>query len=296
MQVNVQFLQQLQPEWSRFVTVVKQRQEIDTVSYHKLFDVLKQHKGKEIAKPVTPQSESVSRLSDLEQARRIKDMKKDLATPANTIRSYTNLPTTTFMNNYTKGISTRTQSVRHLGIKDEDKIWTLPGNTGSQSGLKTMHTTRKKMMMCKQAEQGIVITLPHMAKRFRRFSPEDSSSTVSATGSGSEEATSSRDSSLIALQTKQTELEKYTALNDRTSDYKILQTKLNETLGLLALKDIEIKEGLKTKTYEISVVNQKHDELVKKSLLNRSQFEGQLKEKSKVILDLKVKEGIYLTR
>ncbi|GJY79516.1 hypothetical protein Tco_0485317 [Tanacetum coccineum] len=40
--LNVQFLQQLQPEWSRFVTVVKQRQEIDTVSYHKLFDVLKQ--------------------------------------------------------------------------------------------------------------------------------------------------------------------------------------------------------------------------------------------------------------
>ncbi|GKA45275.1 retrovirus-related pol polyprotein from transposon TNT 1-94 [Tanacetum coccineum] len=140
MQVNVQFLQQLQPEWSRFVTVVKQRQEIDTVSYHKLFDVLKQfqnevndirserlarsanplallaaaqpysdnyyqapnpqrsnapsykqssstrtsastrHKGKEIAKPVTPQSESVSEEdSDPEQARRDKDMQKNLA-------------------------------------------------------------------------------------------------------------------------------------------------------------------------------------------------------------------------
>ncbi|GJR65834.1 hypothetical protein Tco_0011899 [Tanacetum coccineum] len=105
------------------------------------------------------------------------------------------------------------------------------------------------------------------------------------------EATSSQDSCLIALQTKQTELEKYTALNDRTSDYKILQTKLNETLGLLALKDIDIQEGLKTKAYEISVVNQKHDELVRKSLLTRSQFEGQLKEKSKVISDLKVKEG-----
>ncbi|GJV37292.1 integrase, catalytic region, zinc finger, CCHC-type containing protein [Tanacetum coccineum] len=105
------------------------------------------------------------------------------------------------------------------------------------------------------------------------------------------EATSSRDSSLIALQTKQTELEKYTAINDLTSDYEILQTKLNETLGLLARKDIDIQEGLKTKTYEISVVNQKHDELVKKSLLTRSQFEGQLKEKTKVISDLKVKEG-----
>ncbi|GJS71351.1 hypothetical protein Tco_0704192 [Tanacetum coccineum] len=96
------------------------------------------------------------------------------------------------------------------------------------------------------------------------------------------EATSSQDSSLIALQTKQTELEKYTALNDLTSEYKILQTKLNDTLGLLAIKDIDIQKGLKTKTYEISVVNQKHDELVKKSLLNRSQFEGQLKEKSKI--------------
>ncbi|GJU03168.1 hypothetical protein Tco_1113506 [Tanacetum coccineum] len=43
MQVNVQFLQQLQPEWSRFVTIVKQKHDLDTVSYHKLFDVLKQY-------------------------------------------------------------------------------------------------------------------------------------------------------------------------------------------------------------------------------------------------------------
>ncbi|GKB99903.1 hypothetical protein Tco_0986040, partial [Tanacetum coccineum] len=52
------------------------------------------------------------------------------------------------------------------------------------------------------------------------------------TGRALGEATSCRDSCLIALQTKQTELEKYTALNDRTIDYEILQTKLNETLGL----------------------------------------------------------------
>ncbi|GKA12650.1 hypothetical protein Tco_0692196 [Tanacetum coccineum] len=83
------------------------------------------------------------------------------------------------------------------------------------------------------------------------------------------EATSCRDSCLIALQNKQNEFEKYKAFNDRTIDYDILQTKLNETLGLLALKDIEIKEGLKTKAYEILVLNQKHDELVKKSLLTK---------------------------
>nr|GFB94400.1 hypothetical protein [Tanacetum cinerariifolium] len=49
-QVNVQFLLQLQPEWQRFVTLVKQSQELKTVSYHKLYDILKQlqHKVNEI--------------------------------------------------------------------------------------------------------------------------------------------------------------------------------------------------------------------------------------------------------
>ncbi|GJV35584.1 putative ribonuclease H-like domain-containing protein [Tanacetum coccineum] len=140
MQVNVQFLQQLQPEWSRFVTIVKQQHKLDEVPYHKLFDILKQyqkevnelraermaknanplalvataqtmqdpyyqtpkhhkssaptskaslptrshaatrHKGKEIAKPITPPSESASEEdSDPEQAQKDKDMQKNLA-------------------------------------------------------------------------------------------------------------------------------------------------------------------------------------------------------------------------
>nr|GEW37658.1 hypothetical protein [Tanacetum cinerariifolium] len=45
MQVHVQFLQQLQPERSRVVTIVKQPQDLDTVSFHKLFDILKQHQN-----------------------------------------------------------------------------------------------------------------------------------------------------------------------------------------------------------------------------------------------------------
>ncbi|GKA33059.1 hypothetical protein Tco_0719426 [Tanacetum coccineum] len=39
------FLLQLQPEWQRFVTLVKQSQELKTVSYHKLYDILKQHQN-----------------------------------------------------------------------------------------------------------------------------------------------------------------------------------------------------------------------------------------------------------
>ncbi|GKA59359.1 hypothetical protein Tco_0758672 [Tanacetum coccineum] len=80
-----------------------------------------------------------------------------------------------------------------------------------------------------------------------------------------EESNSTRDSGLIALQSKQTELETYKTLNDRTVDYDKLERKLNETLGLLAQKEIDIKEGLKLKAYEISVVKEKHDELVKQS-------------------------------
>nr|GEU42977.1 retrovirus-related Pol polyprotein from transposon TNT 1-94 [Tanacetum cinerariifolium] len=101
LQVNVQFLQQLQPEWSRFVTIVKQQYDLDTVSYHKIFDAPKshksyptqpktsiptrshattKHKSKEIARPITPPSELASKEdSDPEQAQRNKDVQKNLA-------------------------------------------------------------------------------------------------------------------------------------------------------------------------------------------------------------------------
>ncbi|GKA55484.1 hypothetical protein Tco_0754433 [Tanacetum coccineum] len=65
---------------------------------------------------------------------------------------------------------------------------------------------------------------------------------------------------------------------------------LNETLGLLAEKEHDIKKGLKIKAYEVFVVKEKHDELVKQSLLTKSSYEGLVKEKIKVIKDLKIKE------
>nr|GFA12272.1 hypothetical protein [Tanacetum cinerariifolium] len=42
-QVNIQFLLQLQPKRQRFVLLVKQSQELKTISYHKLYDILRQH-------------------------------------------------------------------------------------------------------------------------------------------------------------------------------------------------------------------------------------------------------------
>ncbi|GJV80376.1 putative reverse transcriptase domain-containing protein [Tanacetum coccineum] len=139
-------IKRLQQEWSRFVTIVKQQHKLDDVSYHKLFDILKQYqkevnelraeriarnanplalvataqpnqdpyyqtpkshkpyvpsskisiptrshattrnKGKEIAKPITPPSESPSEEdSDPEQAQRDKDMQL-LQTPETRMR------------------------------------------------------------------------------------------------------------------------------------------------------------------------------------------------------------------
>ncbi|GJV79032.1 ribonuclease H-like domain-containing protein [Tanacetum coccineum] len=81
------------------------------------------------------------------------------------------------------------------------------------------------------------------------------------------ESNSIRDSCLVALQNKQTEFER-----------------------TISSKKIDIKESLKVKAYEISVFKEKHDELVKQSLLTKSHYEGLVKEKTKVITDLKLKE------
>ncbi|GJT35345.1 retrovirus-related pol polyprotein from transposon TNT 1-94 [Tanacetum coccineum] len=153
------------------------------------------------------------------------------------------------------------------------------------------------MMMCKQAEQGVPLQaeqgVPLQAEQADWLADTDEEideQELEAHYIGLWGRLLVVRNCLIVLQNKQNELEKYIAFNDRAIDYEILQTKLNDTLGLLSLKDIKIKEGLKTKACEILVLNQKHDELVKKSLLTKSQLEGYLKEKTKVISDLKVKE------
>ncbi|GJY95272.1 hypothetical protein Tco_0511633 [Tanacetum coccineum] len=163
MQVNVQFLQQLQPKWSRFVTIVKQQQDLDTVSYHKLFDVLKQYqkevneihaeriskecltitlpdlvhyqyKGKEIAKPITPPSESASEEdSDPEQAQRDKDMQKNLALIAK----------------YFKNIYKPTNNNLRTSLNSRNK------NVDTTPRVKDYTYHKENMLLCKQAEKGV---------------------------------------------------------------------------------------------------------------------------------------------
>ncbi|GJS71971.1 hypothetical protein Tco_0704812 [Tanacetum coccineum] len=74
-------------------------------------------------------------------------------------------------------------------------------------------------------------------------------------------------------------------LTQELTECKSILMETSRTLGesnrLLAQKEIDIKESLKVKDYEISIVKQKHDELGKQSRLTKSHYEGLVKEKTK---------------
>nr|GEV90279.1 hypothetical protein [Tanacetum cinerariifolium] len=78
------------------------------------------------------------------------------------------------------------------------------------------------------------------------------------------ESISVRDSCMVALQTKQTEFEKYKAFNDRTINYDKLKRKLNEALGQLADKDTVIKEDLKAKMQDKNIPISELKKLIEK--------------------------------
>nr|GEU35190.1 hypothetical protein [Tanacetum cinerariifolium] len=86
-----------------------------------------------------------------------------------------------------------------------------------------------------------------------------------------------------ALHDQEVELVKYKRFNACTLKNDRLECKLKETLGLLSQKDIDSKEFLKTKGYEISVEKEKNNELVKQSSLTTSRYESLIKEKNKIV-------------
>ncbi|GJU01859.1 retrovirus-related pol polyprotein from transposon TNT 1-94 [Tanacetum coccineum] len=147
---------------------------------------------------------------------------------------------------------------------------------------------KEKMLMCKQAEKGVQLQAEQsdwLADTDEEIDEQELEAHYSYMAKIQED-----DQNDVECDDERAALANLIAFNDRTVDYDKLEHKLNEALGLLAQKEIDIKEGLKVKACEISIVKEKHDELVKQSLLTKSHYEGLVKEKTKVITDLKLKE------
>ncbi|GJR96136.1 retrovirus-related pol polyprotein from transposon TNT 1-94 [Tanacetum coccineum] len=141
MQVNVQFLQQLQPEWSRFVTVVKQREEIDTVSYHRLFDVLKQFQNE--VNDIAPKPQRSNAPSYMQSS----STRPSATTITQKGKRSPNIPPQLERSVQPTNNNLRTSS--NSRNKTEDTTPRKPKQ------VKDYAYHKEKMMMCKQAEQGV---------------------------------------------------------------------------------------------------------------------------------------------
>nr|GEU61856.1 retrotransposon protein, putative, unclassified [Tanacetum cinerariifolium] len=308
------------------------------------------HKGKEIAKPITPQSKTASEEdNDPEQAQRDKDMQKNLVLIAKYFKKIykpTNNNLRTSTNSKNKNVDTTPRvkdSAYHkekilLCKQAEQYDWLADTDEEiDEQELEAHYSYMEKIQEVPTADSGIdfepleqvqnnagynvfandiqhyeqsesinqnevesddervalanlkldVDENKKIQKQLKKANTtlaqelKECKTILAETSKTLGESISVGDSCLVTLQTKQTEFEKYKAFNNRTIDYEKFERKLNETLGQLALKDIKIKEGLKTKAYEISVVKEKHDELIKQSLLTKSHYEGLVKQKNK---------------
>nr|GEX55515.1 hypothetical protein [Tanacetum cinerariifolium] len=203
--------------------------------------------SKEIAKPITPPSESTSEEdSNPEQAQRDMDMQKNLALIAKYFKRIykpTNNNLRTSSNSRNKNVDTTLRKPKRV---------------------KDFAYHKEKTLLCKQAEKGV----PLQAEQFDWLADMDEEiikqeleahynymakiqndqndvesddervalANLIETSKALEESNSVWDSCLVALQNKQTEFEKYKAFNDRIIDYEKLKQKQLKFLNKIVYK------------------------------------------------------------
>nr|GEX88289.1 retrovirus-related Pol polyprotein from transposon TNT 1-94 [Tanacetum cinerariifolium] len=250
------------------------------------------HKGKEIAKPITPLSETASEEdSDPEQAQRDNGMQKNLTLIAKYFKKIykpTNNNLRTSSNSKNKNVDTtpRFKNDNQSGQFRNQKTVNVAAareNVGI-SNTCLVETNDSNVIpdlpdMCEddiqndqndvesEDERVAIVNLianlkldvdenKKIQKQLKKANTplaqelKECKAILTETSKSLGESISVRDSCLVVLQTKQAEFEKYKAFNDR----------------------------------------EKHNELMKQSLLTKSHYEGLVKKKTKVITDLKLRE------
>nr|GEW34581.1 hypothetical protein [Tanacetum cinerariifolium] len=241
------------------------------------------HKGKQIAKPITPPSETASEEdSDPEQAQRDKDMQKNLALIAKKPKRVKDSAYQKEKMLLCKQAEQDSEQVEQVQNEAGYNVFAnhLQHSEQSKSVSNTclVETDDTNVIldspdMCEddiQNEQNDVesdderVALANLIanlkldvdenkkiqKQLKKANTtlaqemEECKAILAETSKSLRESISVRDSCLVALQTKQAEFEKFKAFNDRTIDYEKLECKLNEALGHLAHKDTVIKEDL----------------------------------------------------
>nr|GEV34644.1 hypothetical protein [Tanacetum cinerariifolium] len=207
------------------------------------------YKGKEIAKPITPPSKPASKEdSDPKQAQKDKDMQNNLALIAKYFKRIYK-PTN---NNLRTSSNSRNKNV------DTTPRYKNDSQSGQFGNQRTMHVAgaRENVGSLVVQQTGIQYTDEEIDEQ----ELEAHYSYMAKIQENDQNDVESEDervalANLIANLKHNTEFEKYKAFNDPTVDYDKLE-----------------------------LVKEKHDELIKQSLLTKSHYEGLVKQKTKTCL------------
>ncbi|GJZ39894.1 hypothetical protein Tco_0586457 [Tanacetum coccineum] len=275
--------------YSRFYKMMNeiQNHDLDTISYHKLFDILKLYQKEvneicveRIAKNENPLALVAAAQQYLDPYYQAPKSHKSYAPPSkqsSSTRSHASTrnkgkeiakPITPPSESASEEDSDPEQAQRdkdmqkNLALIAKYKNDNQTGQFGNQRTVTVVgaRETVEKMLLCKQAEKCVPLQAEQadwLEDTDEEIDKQELEAHYSYMVKIQEVPTT--DSGIDTEPLKKTELETYKTLNDRTVDYDKLERKLNETLRLLVQKEIDIKKG-------------------------------PVKEKTKVITDLKLKE------
>nr|GEV84198.1 copia protein [Tanacetum cinerariifolium] len=260
MQVSVQFLQQLQPEWSRFVTIVKQQHNLRTSSNskNKSVDMTPRYKNDDHSGQFGNQrtvNVDAAREKECRKPKRVKDSvyhkekmllckQAEQGVPvqaeqydwlANTDEEVDEQELEAHYS-YMAKIQEQSESVSNTCLVETDDSNVTPDSPDMceddiQNDQNDVESDDERVVLATLIAN-LKLDVDENKKIQKQLKKEnttlaqelkDCKAILAETSQSLGESISVRDSCLVALQTKQTEFEKYKAFNDRTVDYDKLE-------------------------------------------------------------------------